>query len=50
MPKGCPGHRFCAAPAYTAQLLILHQHREGRIKFLGNFSKEIAKKPSGTWL
>ena len=25
--KGCSDHRFCAPPAYTAQLLTLHQHR-----------------------
>ena len=26
-PKGCFDHRFRALPAYTAQLLTLHQHR-----------------------
>ena len=25
--KGCSDHRFCAPPAYTAQLLTLNQHR-----------------------
>ena len=25
--KGCSDHRFHASPAYTAQLLTLHQHR-----------------------
>ena len=25
--KGCSDHRFRAPPAYTAQLLTLHQHR-----------------------
>ena len=25
--KGCSYHRFHAPPAYTAQLLTLHQHR-----------------------
>ena len=25
--KGCSDHRFCAPPAYTAQLQTLHQHR-----------------------
>ena len=24
--KGCSDHMFCALPAYTAQLLTLHQH------------------------
>ena len=26
--KGCSDHRFCAPPAYTDQLLTLHQHRD----------------------
>ena len=25
--KGCSDHRFRAPPAYTAQLLTLHQHK-----------------------
>ena len=30
--KGCPDQRFRATPAYTAQLLILHQHKAADFK------------------